>query len=153
MKKILHNFTLILSFSFCVCLSAQTINTIKVKKSQDKFYFYQKGNKKDTISKTEGDQFYLIVSDSLKKNLSIFIENGKLVKNSNDSLYFFKYIKGMRYESLFQQKESKLGTLPDYQYVNLVNGVSVQPVNTIIILFKLNKESKPFLENRFIYRE
>lgn len=152
MKKLLRHFYLLLFLSVCFFPSAQTVNTIKVKKSSNVFYFYQKGIKKDTISKTEGNLFYLIASDSLKKHLSISVENGQLLKTANDSLYLFKYVKGMKYECVFKPVNKQANIL-SFEFKTLVNGVSQLSSNTIIISVTTESGKKPVLEDKFYFRE
>ncbi|MCW3075511.1 MAG: hypothetical protein JWO32_120 [Bacteroidetes bacterium] len=133
-------------------LIAQKTNSIKVKKTNTSFYFFQKGNKTDTISKNKGNEFYLIVNDSLKKTLTVLIDNGQLIKTLNDSVYTFKYIRGFNYECSFKPKEIKSGELVQYELKTLVNGVSSQPARTIFFIFKKGAEARPFLENKFYYK-
>jgi len=153
---------LLLIASFCSYnLSCQNPQTIKVKKENENFYFFQKGISSDTISKNKGDLFYFVVNDKLKNNLIILIENGQFVKTGNDSIFKFNYIRGIAYECLFEKiPEKSLGQPLDKDHVNikyefkcLVNGVSAEERNRISFRFKLKNEAVPFLENRFYYRE
>lgn len=153
MKKFLHHYCLagflLMSYSF----NCQIPSVIKIKKNPYNFYFYQKGEKRDTISSAKGNEFYLIASDSLKSVLSIEIENGYLIKTANDSIYNFKYIKGMKYECIYKNTVRYHEKNSGPELKSLVNGVSSESPKKIIFYFKTNKESKPFLENRFYYKE
>lgn len=133
-------------------LPAQKSNPIKVKKVNTSFYFFQNGNKTDTITKNKGNEFYLIANDSLKKTLTVFIDNGQLVKTLNDSIFIFKYINGFNYECFFKAKETKPGDPIKYELKTLVNGVSTVPVHTILFVFKKGSEIKPFLEKKFYFK-
>ncbi len=144
--------------------SAQNKPTVfKVKKANESFYFFQKGNAKDTISKNSGDLFYLIIKDKLKKILYIHIDNGQLLKTDNDSVFRVNYIKGIKYECFF---EKILAEGPDefpgkkndqeknitYNFKCMINGVSNEEKNKIVFRFKVKDEALPFLENKFFYK-
>jgi hypothetical protein len=136
----------ILSYSaFC-----QVPTSIRVKKSDQKFYFYKKGEKTDTIQ--NGSLFYLIADDSLKRVMSIDIENGYLSKTSNDSLFTFTYIKGMKYECVFNKFNSNPGVKSRLEFKAFVNGVATQPATTILFSFKVNSRPEALLENTFYYK-
>ncbi|MGZ4090654.1 MAG: hypothetical protein ACXVNO_08030 [Bacteroidia bacterium] len=134
-------------------VSAQVPQKIKVKKQKDQVYFYQKGNKTDTITRTSGNMFYLIVSEAMKGDISVFIENGQLLKTSNDSLYTFKYVKGISYECVFKNAgEGTQNQKPKFEYKVLVNGVTQEAPNTVVIRLKEKDEPGFFIENRFYYK-
>ena len=133
--------------------NAQAPQKIRVKKQNEQVYFYQKGNKTDTITKTSGNTFYLTVSDAMKSDISIFVENGQLLKTSNDSLYTFKYIKGMSYESVFKNSEEGIQNQKQkFEYKVLVNGVTTESPNTVIIRLKEKEEPGFIIENRFYFK-
>jgi hypothetical protein len=125
-------------------LSAQT--SIKVKKQ---LQFYQPGKACDTISVNKCDLFYLSVPDSLKKQISVLIENGKLdVKN--DSLVRLSHLPGLRYEGLFVNKDSN----PESPLVfkSLINGISTTEKQKVIIKIVHKKKDKLLLEKEYYFR-
>lgn len=133
-----------------VCYYSQSPSAVKIKKYNSDFYFYQKGSRTDTISRSKGNYFYLVVNDSLKSQLSIFIENGQLIETKNDSLYKFVYVKGLSYECLFK-KPTDIGQ--KWQYEVLVNGTTPELPNKVIIRLKKREASKYLIENKFYYSE
>ncbi len=142
----------LLLFTGASKVHAQKANPIKVKKANSSFYFFQKGNNTDTISKNKGNEFYLIANDSLKKILTVFIDNGQLIKTLNDSVFVFKYVKGFAYECFFKAKETRPGEPIKYELKTLVNGISSIPPHTIQFAFKKGSEIKPLLENKFYFK-
>ncbi|MBA3663383.1 MAG: hypothetical protein H0W61_04140 [Bacteroidetes bacterium] len=133
-------------------LFSQVPATIKVKKEKHTILFFQKGIKTDTL--TRASLFYLVVDEASKNDLSVFVDNGQLVKTENDSLYMFRYIKGMNYECVFNstgntQKNSKSA----FEFKALVNGVSAEPSNKIVIKLKMKNKDSSLIENTFYYKE
>jgi hypothetical protein len=126
-------------------LSAQT--SIKVKKQ---LQFYQLGKICDTVSAGKGDLFYLSVPDSLKKQVSVLIENGKLDLVKNDSLVKLSYLPGLRYEGLFVSKDSN----PESPFVfkSLINGISTTEKKKILIRIVNKKKDKALLEKEYYFR-
>ncbi|MCE3260816.1 MAG: hypothetical protein K0S12_2457 [Bacteroidetes bacterium] len=156
--RILH--VLIITFFLCVSqLNAQTVKKIKVKKpAENTLFFFQKGEKSDTIVKNKNDLFYLLVSDTLKSHLIIQIENGRLQKTYNDSLYQLVHIKGISYEAVYEktpvvldEMESKPGFR--YEFKSRINGVPSQPGNVIRVTFRSEKTTKLLPENVFYYKD
>lgn len=118
----------------CGKITSQQVEKIKFKKDPSLIYFFQKGPKSDTIHKSLGQLFYLVVPDALKKNLSIEIENGQLLLTSNDSLVKFNYLPGFKYESFYTRKSpvrKAKGT--EYEFNTAVDGISILPHNRITI--------------------
>ena len=161
MKQIL----LFFAFFYFHHINSQTLQTIKIKKSEETFYFFQKGNPTDTISKGKGDVFYLTVKENLKNRLIILIENGQLLKTENDSVFKLNYIKGISYECLFekimikdldakinQRKSSDSSQYSKYEFKCLINGVSTTVQQNVVFRFKLKNELNFILENKFYYR-
>lgn len=95
-----------LIFCFSATLSSQTPQKIKFQKNSSSIYFFQKG-KVDSVITTSNDLFYLVVPDSLKKSIAVYIENGKMTRSANDSIVQVSYMPGLKYESLYVIKESK----------------------------------------------
>lgn len=124
-----------LFFSFS--LKAQ--HTIKVKREDHRFLFFQLGQKSDTIIKNKTDLFLIKLPDSLKTNIQIFMTNGQLVKTEKDSIYQLKPIAGMKYS------HSK----PDSIFNTLLEG-HCNPSKTISIEFINTNTQKAFMKNNFI---
>jgi len=142
---------------------SQIPQIIHVKKTDESFYFFQKGNSTDSISKTTGNTFYLIVRGKLRDRLVIDIENGQLLKTANDSIFKFHYVKGIAYECFFEKiiegnpiekrNKTKNKVTVTYEFKCLINGVSSEEKNKVIFRFKTKGDSEYFLENRFWFKE
>lgn len=70
--------------------------SIKIKREDNRFLFFQLGQKSDTIVKNRNDLFLIKLPDSLKNNIQIFIHNGQFIKTDKDSIYQLKPIAGMK---------------------------------------------------------
>jgi hypothetical protein len=118
-------------------------------------YFFQKGNKTDTIQKNNGDIFYLVLSDSLKNRLAFMIDNAQLLPTANDSLVRLKYIRGIKYECFYTKVTGyKQNSVNDHRYVlkNLVNGASDGFGHNQVKIQLIDKpKGELVLENLFIY--
>lgn len=112
---------------------------LKIKKEDNRFLFFQKGTKNDTLIKNKTDLFYIKLPDSLKSNIQIFLKNGQFVKTDNDTLYRLIQIPGMKYS------HSK----PDSVFNTLLEG-NCTPSKNISIEFINTKTQKVFLKNIFI---
>jgi hypothetical protein len=151
-------FFLVIFFSFNVSIIfSQKIEKIKFQKNTSTIYFYQKGVFYDTISENFGNSFYLLVPDSIKKDITIFTENGRLVKTSNDSIVKLYHMSGLNYESQYIIKESSSQAgfkkiQKQFQLISLINGTSNVQKNKIIIKITSKKESGLILENTFFYK-
>jgi hypothetical protein len=153
-NRILYS-TLCLLFLFGKTFS-QSAEKIKFKKTDPFIYFFQKGEKKDTLAKTLGDIFYLFVPDSLKNVISIYVENGQLLATNNDSLFRLHFVRGIKYESLFSLKETRnTGNkdLEKFEFKTLVNGSSTLSENKIKVQIYNRVLNELVLENSFIYRD
>ena len=127
-------------FLFFSCfLKAQ--QTIKVKREDNRFLFFQLGQKSDTIIKNKTDLFLIKLPDSLKTNIQIYLNNGQFIKTEKDSIYQLKPIPGMKYS------HSK----PDSVFNTLLEG-HCNPSKTISIEFINSKNQKPFLKNNYIVK-
>lgn len=127
-------------FLFFSCfLKAQ--QTIKVKREDNRFLFFQLGQKSDTIIKNKTDLFLIKLPDSLKTNIHIYLNNGQFIKTEKDSIYQLKSIPGMKYS------HSK----PDSVFNTLLEG-HCNPSKTISIEFINSKTQKPYLKNNFIVK-
>ena len=86
----------ILFFTCSTVLNAQ--EKIKIKREDNRFLFYQVGNKSDTIILNKSDLFFIKLPDSLKKTIQINVENGLFKIVHKDSLtYQLQIVKGMKY--------------------------------------------------------
>lgn len=124
---------LLISFS----ISAQY--SIKVKREDNRFLFFQLGTKSDTIIKNKTDLFLIKLPDSLKTDIQIYLNNAQFIKTDKDSIYQLKPIAGMKYS------HSK----PDSIFQTLLEG-NCNPTKNISIEFINTKNQKPFLTNNFI---
>jgi hypothetical protein len=124
---------------FSFSLKAQY--TLKVKREDNRFLFFQLGQKSDTIIKNKSDLFLIKLPDSLKTNIQILLNNGQFIKTDNDSIYQLRPIAGMKYS------HSK----PDSVFNTLLEG-HCNPSKTIHIEFINTLTQKPFLKNNFIVK-
>ena len=153
-NRILYS-TLCLFFLFGKTFS-QSTEKLKFKKNYSLIYFFQKGGKRDTLEKNKGDVFYLLVPDSLKPIISLYVENAQLLATSNDSLYRLHFVKGIKYESLYTLKELvNTGNISQekFEFKTLVNGISVFSENKIKVQIFNRKLNELVLENSFLYRD
>ena len=128
---------ILILFSFS--LKAQY--SIKVKREDNRFLFFQLGQKSDTIIKNKSDLFLIKLPDSLKTNIQIFLNNGQFIKTDKDSIYQLKLILGMKYS------HSK----PDSLFNTLLEG-HCNPSKIISVEFVNTKTQKSFLKNNFIVK-
>jgi hypothetical protein len=134
---------------FCVMLFNLVLpqeKKIRFKKNQEMIFFFQKGKTSDVIVKDQSDIFYLSVPDSLKPWISIQVNNGRLIKFSGDTLLRAECLKGMRYESLFQNLTMSGDSL---HFVTRVDGASALPTPQFSILFTDRKKNQVILERIF----
>ena len=124
---------------FSFSLKAQY--TLKVKREDNRFLFFQLGQKSDTIIKNRNDLFLIKLPDSLKTNINIFLNNGQFIKTDKDSIYQLKPIAGMKYSH--SKPDSLFNTLLE-GYCNPSKLISVEFINT--------KAQKSFLKNNFIVK-
>lgn len=125
--------------------AVQAQTPIKVKKQ---LVFYQKEKATDTISNSKGNVFYYFVPDSMKRQVLVHVENGKLDAVSGDTLLKITYLPGLVYEGIFVNKEN----YPESPLVFrcLINGVSTldKPKLTIRIV---NKKDKVFFDHEYYF--
>lgn len=133
--KLIFYILLLLSFG----VSAQY--AIKIKKEDNRFLFFQLGDKSDTIIKNKSDLFLIKLPDSLKTNLQIYVKNGQFLKTKSDSIFQLKSIAGMKY-SHFKS---------DSIFNTLLEG-NCTPSKTISIDFINTLTQKPILQNKFIVK-
>jgi hypothetical protein len=132
---------LICSILLFISFSASAQYSLKVKKEDNRFLFFQRGIKTDTIIKNKSDLFYIKLPDSLKNNIQIFLKNGQFIKTDTDTLYRLIHISGMKYS------HSK----PDSVFNTLLEG-NCTPSKNISIEFINTKTQRPFLKNIFIVK-
>jgi len=130
---------IILSFIACQCLNAQY--SLKIKKEDNRFVFFQTGTKTDTILKNKTDQFVMILPDSLKGNIQIFLKNGQFIKTDKDSIYQLRPIPGMKYSHSKQ----------DTSFLTLLEG-NCEPSKTITVEFINTLTQRRILLNNFIVK-
>ncbi len=131
----------ICSILLFISFSASAQYSLKVKKEDNRFLFFQKGIKSDTIIKNKSDLFYIKLPDSLKNNIQIFLKNGQFIKTDTDTLYRLIHISGMKYS------HSK----PDSVFNTLLEG-NCTPSKNISIEFINTKTQGAFLKNIFIVK-
>ena len=131
----------ICSILLFISFSASAQYSLKVKKEDNRFLFFQRGIKIDTIIKNKSDLFYIKLPDSLKNNIQIFLKNGQFIKTDTDTLYRLIHISGMKYS------HSK----PDSVFNTLLEG-NCTPSKNISIEFINTKTQGAFLKNIFIVK-
>ncbi|MBX3164281.1 MAG: hypothetical protein KF900_07345 [Bacteroidetes bacterium] len=145
MKK---NSFIFLGLLFPLFSFSQETQTFYFKK-ENPFLFFQKGAKSDSIIKNQNDVFYLIVPDSLKKSISILVENGQIHATNNDSLVKLNYLFGLKYESLFQKNAAT--DKPELK--TFINGGTNYLKQTITLEITDTKTGTLLLKNSFFYSE
>ena len=112
--------------------------------------FFQKGTATDTISNSKGNFFYYLVPDSMKRQVLIHVENGKIDAVSGDTLLKISYWPGLVYEGIFVHKEN----FPESPLVfkSLINGVSNLERPKISIRIASRKE-KVFFSHEYYFLE
>jgi hypothetical protein len=137
--------------------NAQNTQVIKVRKINNSFFFFQKGNSNDSIISNSTNEFYLLVNDSLKKHLVVHVENGQLLSTSNDSLVKLNYMKALKYECFYSELKNSgpasSDKKRDFKFETLINGVSTFTDKKIRIKIFDKRYDKLLLENIFYYRE
>lgn len=128
---------LFLLFSF----SVRAQFSLKIKKEDNRFVFFQVGTKNDTLIKNKTDQFVMILPDSLKNNIQVFLKNGQFIKTGKDSIYQLRAIPGMKYS------HSKADT----SFITLLEG-NCTPSKTISVEFINTLTGKRILLNNFIVK-
>ena len=88
---------LICSILIFLSYSASAQQTIKIKREDNRFAFFQIGVKNDTIIKNKSDLFYIKFPDNQKQNIQITLKNAKFSKTENDSIFRLIPINGMKY--------------------------------------------------------
>lgn len=129
---------------------------IKFKKDPSLIYFFQKGKKSDTLHASKESLFYLVAPDSIKKNLTIAVENGELIITPNDSLVKLNYLPGFKYESFYEAEENpsaKKSSRKKYQFKTMVDGTSILHENKISVSLINKQTGGLILENVFVYLE
>lgn len=147
-------FSILISL-FAGNLSAQKIETIRIRKNPELIYFFQKGLKSDTLSNQA--LFYFIVPDSLKRSISVYVDNAQLIASLNDSLLQLNYLKGLIYESLYEQVEDPSEKKQNqkeivFELKTLVNGTSARKPEEIFIRIVNKQNDKVLLENLFYFK-
>lgn len=138
--------------------NAQTPEKIKFQKNSSLIYFFAKGAKADSVIKNTNDLFYLVIPDSLKKFITVYVENGKLIKTINDSIVKLNYMQGLKYESQFIINEvpgdaNSKSLKKKFDMISLINGASSYQKNKILVQIINKKEEKVVIENIFFYRD
>lgn len=131
----------------------QPLQKIRFKKDSP-LIFFQKDRNSDTLYRKDEQVFYLLVSDALKKSLSIEVENGQMISALSDSLVKINYLPGFKYESLFILSESSKtkGTLPEYEFKTRIDGTSVLTQTKISVSFINKATGGLILQNVFFYK-
>ena|ERR1700752_4947154 len=131
----------ILSLLLLLSFFSKAQQKIKVKKEDNRFLLFKLGEQNDLIAKDRSDLFFIKLPDSLKKDLVIIVENGRFSKTSNDTIFKFIPIKGMKYSHAFQ----------DTMFEVLLEG-ACNPSTTIFMEVKNIKTKKAMLQNKFLVK-
>lgn len=76
-------------------------NRIHVRSDKDLIYFYPKIPVKDSTCLTNGTLFYVFTTEVAKQGFHLYLENARLLKSENDSLFQLEYLPGMQYEVVY----------------------------------------------------
>ena len=125
----------------CFSLLCEAQQKIKIKKEDNRFLLFKLGKQTDHIVKDQSDLFFIKLPDSLKNNLLVMVENGRFTQTTNDTIFKFIPIKGMKYSHAFR----------DTTFEVLLEGVC-HPSNTIFLEVKNIKTKKSLLQNKFLVK-
>lgn len=114
---------------------------IKIKKEDNRFLFFQIGQKSDIIIKNKTDLFFIKLPDSLKNQIQIHINNGQFINTTSKDVYRLIPIIGMKYSHT--QQDTMLNTL--------LEG-SCTPSKSINIKLINNINNQLILKNDFIVK-
>ena len=89
--------------------SFQAQYAIKIKKEDNRFLFFQLGQKSDIIIKNKTDLFFIKLPDSLTNQIEIHINNGQFTQTTSSNVYRLIPIIGMKYSHT--QQDTVLNTL------------------------------------------
>lgn len=131
-------------FRFILCLlplALQAQPSIKVRRADNRFVFFQTGPPLDTISRNHGDLFRVHFPDSSCHRLVIHLRNAQLVRTPGDTLYRLAYIPGMKYSL----------SKPDTAYISLLEGIC-DASKTISIEIKNIPTRQVVLRNTFFVK-
>ncbi len=149
---------LLLSLIFIPFLVFCQTEKIKIKK-EDSFFFFQTGQKSDTISLNKNDLFYLKMTGKTGCNTRIEIENGRLMRTKNDTVFQLKNVPHLQYEHYFQDStfvanKSKPGVVNDncHKFITHINGANEAKGNVIKIIFYNVNTKDALLSNTFYYK-
>lgn len=131
----------IFSISLLLSLSLKAQYSVKIKREDNRFIFFQIGTKSDTIIKNKSDLFLIKLPDSLKNDIRIFLKNGQFIATNKDSLYQLRPVPGMKYSH----------AKPDSIFETLVEE-NCPPSNTITIEFINIQTQRRILQNNFIVK-
>lgn len=152
MKKNSFLYAFLFSFLITLTVGSQTVERIRFKKDPTLIYFFQKGRKSDTLYRNAENLFYLILPDTLKKNLSLQVENGQMFLTGNDSLIGLKYLPGFKYESFYSTDPLDHEKKGKYKFETAVDGISILPHNKISVSLINKRTEGLLLENVFYYK-
>lgn len=137
---------------------SQVPEKIKIKK-EDSFYFFQIGQKSDTITQGKNDLFYLKMTGGIGCTSRIEIENGRLMKTKNDTIFLLKNVPHLQYEHYFQDttfiaNKPKTGETNNNcrKFITHINGANENKGNVVkIVIYKINTK-EVLLTNTFYYK-
>lgn len=115
--------------------------SLKVRRADNRFLFFQTGQPSDTITRQRSNVFRIHFPDSIQHQLMVRLENGQLVKQAGDSLFRVVYIPGMKYSL----------TKPDTAYISLLEGVC-EPSETIRIQVENTATQTVLIKNAFFVK-
>jgi hypothetical protein len=145
---------------------AQVTEKIKVRRSENDIYLFQKGEKSDTVSNGRHDLFFMIVPKHLRCETRIEIENGQLLKAGNDTTYRLKHLSNLNYLHQFNDSTVLVEVAPNgfkqsakkviekcSLYTVLINGSNTSADASVITIRVINiTNDKVILSNRFYYK-
>ena len=166
MKQYSYKFIVYFVISLSACLTgfSQNPDIIRIKKDKGYVLFFQKGSRSDTLLKNRNNLFYMLVPDSLKANVLFSVENGQLIKTTNDSLVQLNYLPGLSYEYKYILKIEGQSTIfyksnlpknlrtKQGQYETLINGTSDFEEGKIRVQIRNTISSKLIDEFTFLIR-
>lgn len=151
----LRKINLLILFFGTLLSYSQKKETISIKK-QGEIYFYRTGEFKDSlVKKNTSDVFYIDISDDLKTNTEIKLNNATFLKTNDDKRFKLIYTKGMKYRLVYlKEVPEDLNSQETLFHIQISpDGASTTSAKDIVIELWDTQTNKCILKNVFSYSE
>ena len=147
----------ILFVSIGLNVTAQSgFKQIHVRSDKDLIHFSPKIQMPDSACLTSGLQFYVLASETAKEGFHMYIENARLIRSGNDSLFQLEYLPGMQFEMVYLDSTDYGDTAAQLKkpkvLTPLLNGSTALPGDRIRIKIIKEKGEGLLYEKTFCFR-